>query len=164
MRQRALCRSEDKHDLCLMGKIKRAGKPRFIRLHKDAAATWLRSTVTCGDLHSGGLFFHYGHSRLYGREGAAAGERCWKGNAHSRSGVRHAVGMGMLADASRAAAIAGRDGRSAGVLWFANGGCAGVIITHSSLLAWWANRSIPASEMHQLNGPQERWRRCRRCC
>ncbi len=131
----------------------------FIRLHKDAAATWLSRLLPAAIFILVGLFSIM-VIRDYGRESAAAGRRCWKRKCtHSRSGVRHASRYGN-ADASRAAAdIAGRDGGSAGRVVVRRNGCAGVIITHSN--HGMVGKSLySASEMHQLNpGPQERWRR-----
>ncbi len=130
----------------------------FIRLHKDAAATWLSRLLPAAIFILVGLFSIM-VIRDYGRESAAAADAAGKGNVLIRA-LESGTSRYGNADASRAAAdIAGRDGGSAGRVVVRRNGCAGVIITHSN--PGMVGKSLYSpSEMHQLNpGPQERWRR-----
>ncbi len=85
VRQRAVMRSEEWHDLCLSKENKNEpGKPvSFIRLHKDAAATWLSRLLPAAIFILVGLFSIM-VIRDYGRESCAApGRRCWKREMYS---------------------------------------------------------------------------------
>ncbi len=138
-------RSEEWHDLCLSKENKNEpGKPvSFIRLHKDAAATWLSRLLPAAIFILVGLFSIM-VIRDYGRESAAAGQTLLeKGNVLIRaleSGTR--VGMGMRMHHAQQQTLLEEMAGQPGVLWFAVTDAQGVIITHSNP-AWWANRSIP---------------------
>lgn len=162
VRQRAVMRSEEWHDLCLSKENKNEpGKPvSFIRLHKDAAATWLSRLLPAAIFILVGLFSIM-VIRDYGRESAAARQTLLeKGNVLIRaleSGTR--VGMGMRMHHAQQQTLLEEMAGQPGVLWFAVTDAQGVIITHSN--PGMVGKSLySASEMHQLNpGPQERWRR-----
>ncbi len=155
-------RSEEWHDLCLSKENKNEpGKPvSFIRLHKDAAATWLSRLLPAAIFILVGLFSIM-VIRDYGRESAAARQTLLeKGNVLIRaleSGTR--VGMGMRMHHAQQQTLLEEMAGQPGVLWFAVTDAQGVIITHSN--PGMVGKSLYSlSEMHQLNpGPQERWRR-----
>lgn len=162
VRQRAVMRSAEWHNLCLSKENKNEpGKPvSFIRLHKDAAATWLSRLLPAAIFILVGLFSIM-VIRDYGRESAAARQTLLeKGNVLIRaleSGTR--VGMGMRMHHAQQQTLLEEMAGQPGVLWFAVTDAQGVIITHSN--PGMVGKSLYSpSEMHQLNpGPQERWRR-----
>lgn len=113
----------------------------FIRLHKDAAATWLSRLLPAAIFILVGLFSIM-VIRDYGRERCRRADAAGKGNVLIRaleSGTR--VGMGMRMHHAQQQTLLEEMAGQPGVLWFAVTD-AQVIITHSNP-AWWANRSIP---------------------
>ncbi len=98
----------------------------------------VESTVTCGDLHSGGAGPLYRLWRERCRRANAAG----KGNVLIRAlgpAARGRPGNGCI---TRSSEHCWKRWRVSGRVVVRRNGCAGVIITHGNT-AWWANRSIP---------------------
>ncbi|VDZ81595.1 sensor protein ZraS [Salmonella bongori] len=131
-----------------------------MRLHKDAAATWLSWLLPIAIFILVGLFSIM-VIRDYGRESAAARQTLLeKGNVLIRaleSGTR--VGMGMRMHHAQQQTLLEEMAGQPGVLWFAVTDAQGIIIIHSNP-GMVGQPLYSASEMHQLNpGSQERWRR-----
>lgn len=125
-----------------------------MRLHKDAAATWLSRLLPVAIFMLVGLFSIMA-IRDYGRESAAARQTLLeKGNVLIRaleSGTR--VGMGMRMHHAQQQTLLEEMAGQPGVLWFAVTDAQGVIITHSN--PDMVGKSLySASEMHQLNPGQ----------
>ncbi len=95
-----------------------------------------------GHCWAGGLFA-VTVIRDYGRETAAARQSCWKKAVYLSVLSNPARASAGDAHASCAAAgITGRNGRAAGVRWFAVTDEQGTIVMHSNS-AWWENSFIP---------------------
>ncbi len=95
-----------------------------------------------GHCWAGGLFA-VTVIRDYGRETAAARQRCWKKAVYLFVLLNPARALYGDAYASCAAAgLTGRNGRAPGVRWFAVTDEQGTIVMHSTP-AWWENSFIP---------------------